>query len=324
MSAINTIKQPIAEELKEFEAHFRKALKSKVPLLDIITNYILRRKGKQMRPMFVFLSARLFGEITKRTYTAATLIELLHTATLVHDDVVDNSKLRRGFFSINALWKSKIAVLVGDYLLSKGLLTATQNKEYELLDIVSEAVKEMAEGELLQLEKARKLNISEAVYFEIITKKTATLIASCTAAGAKSAGASDQRVKQMKDFGTYAGISFQIKDDLFDYNEHNKTGKPAGNDIREKKMTLPLIYALNNSNGSEKRKIIRIVRKKKKVNADIQAVVGFVREKGGIEYAREAMMAYRQKAEAVLNEIQDSPSKESLKELLIYVTERKK
>lgn len=324
MPATDNIKKPIAEELKEFESHFKKSLKSRVPLLDLITNYILRRKGKQMRPMFVFLSAGLYGGITPATYTAATLIELLHTATLVHDDVVDSSKLRRGFFSVNALWKSKIAVLVGDYLLSQGLLTATRDKQYELLDIVSDAVKEMAEGELLQLEKSRKLNISEENYFEIITKKTATLIASCTAAGAKSAGADDAAVQKMKDFGTYAGISFQIKDDLFDYNKTNKTGKPSGNDIREKKMTLPLIYALNNSSKGEGRKIIRIVRKKSKSSSDIRTVVNFVKEKGGIAYAQERMTDYRSKAQAILDEMPNSEFKTSLRELLVFVTERTK
>ncbi len=324
MSALNTISEPVAAELKQFESHFRKALKSKVPLLDIITNYILRRKGKQMRPMFVFLSARLFGEVTKPTYTAATLIELLHTATLVHDDVVDNSRLRRGFFSIKALWKSKIAVLVGDYLLSKGLLTATENKEYELLEIVSEAVKEMAEGELLQLEKSRKLNIKEEVYFDIITKKTATLIASCTAAGAKSAGADDNTVEQMRQFGIYTGISFQIKDDLFDFKINNKTGKPAGNDIREKKITLPLIYALKQSSKAEQRKILRIIRKKNKSKDDVQKVIQFTREKGGIDYAKKVMIDYRDKAENFLNELPDSAARNSLRELLYYVTEREK
>lgn len=324
MSALNTIREPIAEDLKLFERHFRKALKSKVPLLDIITNYILRRKGKQMRPMFVFLSARLFGEITERSYTAATLIELLHTASLVHDDVVDNSKLRRGFFSVNALWKSKIAVLVGDYFLSKGLLTATQHKEYELLEIMSEAVKEMAEGELLQIEKARKLNISEETYFDIITKKTAVLIAACTAAGAKSAGVDDETVSKMKQFGMYAGISFQIKDDLFDFNTGNNTGKPAGNDIREKKMTLPLIYALSQSEKSEQKRIIRIIRKKNKSKHDIDSVIQFTHEKGGINYAGNVMSEYRNKAEAILDDFPDSASKASLKQLLRYVTERKK
>ncbi|MEA2042187.1 MAG: polyprenyl synthetase family protein [Bacteroidota bacterium] len=324
MSPIDTIKQPVAQELKVFESYFKKSLKSKVPLLDIITNYILRRKGKQMRPMFVFLTARMFGEIKEATYVAATLIELLHTATLVHDDVVDNSKIRRGFFSINALWKSKIAVLTGDYLLSKGLITATENKQYELLEIVSEAVKEMAEGELLQIEKARKLDISEEAYFDIIQKKTATLIASCTAAGAKSAGADDTAVKNMKEFGMMAGIAFQIKDDLFDYNSNNKTGKPAGNDIREKKMTLPLIFALQNSSKKERRKIIKKVKKKKKSPHDIKTVVDFVNDKGGIDYARKIMLEYRDKSEKILEEFDPSDANKSLKSLLYYVTERKK
>ena len=324
MSEIDNIKKPIKEELKKFESHFKKALKSKVALLDIITNYILRRKGKQMRPMFVFLAAQLSGTIKEETYTAATLIELLHTATLVHDDIVDDSKLRRGFFSINALWKSKIAVLTGDYLLSKGLIVATENKQYELLEIVSEAVKEMAEGELLQIEKSRKLDISEETYFEIITKKTATLIASCTAAGAKSVGASDSDVQKMKDFGLTTGIAFQIKDDLFDYNSENKTGKPAGNDIREKKMTLPLIFALNKSSFLEKRKILKVVKKKEKTIDDINTVVEFVKEKGGIEYTKKIMTDYQNKAENLLDEFENSEAKDSLKALLRFVTERKK
>ncbi len=324
MASLKKISEPIANELSQFEKHFRKALKSNVPLLDIITNYILRSKGKQMRPMFVFLSASLTGKVKDATYTAATLIELLHTATLVHDDVVDNSDLRRGLFSIKALWKSKIAVLVGDFLLSKGLLTATENKEYELLEIVSVAVKEMAEGELLQIEKTRKLNLDEDVYFDIITKKTATLIAACTAAGAKSTGADDAVVEKMRQFGIYTGISFQIKDDLFDFNTNNKTGKPAGNDIHEKKMTLPIIYALKNSSKPEHKKIIKVILKKNKTKAHINQVINFTKENGGLEYAEKVMLEYKNKAENILNEFPDSPSKESLKAILKYVIERKK
>ncbi len=245
MSKLNEIKLPILDDIQKFEHYFKESVKSKVPLLDIITNYIVRRKGKQMRPMLVFLSAKMLGEINESTHNAAALIELLHTATLIHDDVVDESYIRRGFFSVKALWRSKVAVLVGDFLLSKGLLLATKNKELKLLEIVSEAVKEMAEGELLQIEKTRRLNITEDIYFDIISKKTATLIASCTASGAESVGADEETIKKMKEFGYYAGIAFQIKDDLFDYKRSNLTGKPTGNDIQEKKMTLPLIHAMS-------------------------------------------------------------------------------
>lgn len=235
MSELNQIREPIRAELKVFEKHFRESLKSKVPLLDIIMNYILRQKGKQMRPTFVLLTARMFGDITDSSYTAASFIELLHTATLIHDDVVDESFERRGFFSINALWKSKVAILVGDYLLAKGLLLSVERKEYQLLELVSEAVREMSEGELLQIQKARKLDITMDEYFKIIRKKTAALIAACTACGAKSAGASDEQVLLMKEFGELSGIAFQIKDDLFDYDKKGITGKPTANDIKEKR-----------------------------------------------------------------------------------------
>ena len=263
MNQIEKIKFPIKEDMKIFSSVFSTYTSSKVPLLHIITKYILKTKGKQIRPMFVFLSAKLFGEINQSTHSAATLIELMHTATLVHDDVVDEAYERRGFFSINALWRNKFAVLFGDYLLSKGLIHAIKNKEYELLKITSEAVEEMSEGELLQLEKARKLNITEKDYFEIIRKKTATLIAACTAAGACSAGASEDNIDKMKSFGEYAGIVFQIRDDIFDYQKSRAIGKPTGNDIKEKKMTLPLIYVLNSVSGKEKRKIIRKINIKK-------------------------------------------------------------
>ncbi|MEO0404369.1 MAG: polyprenyl synthetase family protein, partial [Bacteroidota bacterium] len=242
MQTVAQIKAPISEEMKHFEAHFKESMKSKTPLLDKITHYIIKRKGKQMRPMFVFLSAKLCGGITDASYTAASLIELLHTATLVHDDVVDDAHLRRGFFSINALWKNKIAVLVGDFLLSKGLLMSVEKKQFRLLELVSEAVQEMSEGELLQMEKARKLNITEDIYFEIIRRKTASLIAACCASGAASAGVSEEVIEKMKQFGTYVGIAFQIKDDLFDYGGGENIGKPTGIDIKERKMTLPLIH----------------------------------------------------------------------------------
>ena len=246
MIRLEEIKKPIEKEIQEFEPRFRASMKSRVSLLDKIMHYIIKRKGKQMRPMFVFLSAKVFGQTTDSTYRAAAMIELLHTATLVHDDVVDDANMRRGFFSINALWKNKIAVLVGDYLLSKGLLLAVENEEFDLLKIMSNSVKEMSEGELLQIEKARKLDITEAVYYDIIRQKTATLIASCCASGANSVGVSSETVEKMRLFGEYVGIAFQIKDDLFDYGSDGKTiGKPTGIDIKEKKMTLPLIYTLS-------------------------------------------------------------------------------
>ncbi len=299
-------------------------MKSNVPLLDIITRYIIKRKGKQMRPMFVFFSADINGKVGDSTYVAASLIELLHTATLVHDDVVDDSNERRGFFSINALWKNKVAVLVGDYLLSKGLLLSLENEEYNLLKIVSEATREMSEGELLQIEKARKLDIDEAIYFEIIRKKTASLIASCCASGAASVGGDKETVQKMKLFGEKVGIAFQIKDDLFDYQSTNKTGKPNGIDIKEQKMTLPLIYLLNNSNRSEKRKIINIVKNHNTNPEKVKFVIDKVNQSGGIEYANQKMKDYHADALKILDEFPDSPSKTSLKQLVDFTIERKK
>jgi octaprenyl-diphosphate synthase len=324
MSLIDNINAPIKEEMKNFEPFFRASLKSNVPLLSIITNYILRRKGKQMRPMLVFLSAKLFNNVNEKTYTAASLIELLHTATLVHDDVVDSSHLRRGFFSINALWKSKIAVLVGDFLLSKGLLISVENEAFDLLKIVSEAMKEMAEGELIQIEKARKLNITEDIYFQIISKKTATLIASCSASGAKSAGCDEITVNQMKNFGINLGIAFQIKDDLFDYQNKSIIGKPTGNDIQEKKMTLPLIHALDKSDYFSKRKILKIIRKDKKSQNDILTVVKFVTENGGIDYSLKKMMEFKTNAENIIFQFPDNEAKKSLLGFVNYAVEREK
>jgi octaprenyl-diphosphate synthase len=323
MSQISDIKTLVQSEMKEFEAFFKTAVKTKVPLLDIVMNYIIRRKGKQMRPMFVFLSAKLVGETNKRSFIAATLIELMHTATLIHDDVVDNAEKRRGFFSINALWKSKIAVLTGDYLLSKGLLLAIENKEFELLEIVSEAVKEMAEGELLQIEKSRKLNITEETYFEIIYKKTATLIAACTAAGGKSANSSEEQMLKLKEFGKYAGLAFQIKDDLFDYQKTNLTGKPTGNDIQEKKITLPLIYALSKAENHQKRKIFKIIQKYNTDKKSVQTVVNFVKEKGGLDYAELKMNEYKNKAIETLSLFPNSDEKTALIQLVEYITIRK-
>jgi len=322
MSEINEIKAFIGSELKTFESYFKNAVKTKVALLDIVTNYIIRRKGKQIRPMLVFLSAKLNGQINESTYVAATLIELLHTASLVHDDVVDDAEKRRGFFSVNALWKSKVAVLTGDYFLSKGLLTAIQNKEYELLEIVSDAVKQMAEGELIQIEKSGKLNITEEVYFDIITKKTASLIASCTATGAKSAGANPETVEDLKLFGKYAGIAFQIKDDLFDYEKTNMTGKPTGNDIKEKKMTLPLIYALNHCEHFERRKILHIISQSKKSHDKVVEVVDFVKSKGGLDYSENKMNEFKQMALDMLQKHPDSPAKTNLTALVNYIAVR--
>ena len=325
MNKLDQIKQPIEAEIKEFEPRFRASMKSRVSLLDKIMHYIIKRKGKQMRPMFVFLSAKAFGETTESTYRAAAMIELLHTATLVHDDVVDDSSKRRGFFSINAIWKNKIAVLVGDYLLSKGLLLAVENEEFELLRIMSSSVKEMSEGELLQIEKARKLDITEKVYYEIIRQKTATLIASCCASGANSVGMEKEVIEKMRLFGEYTGIAFQIKDDLFDYGSDGETiGKPTGIDIKEKKMTLPLIFALNNATSSDKRRITKIVKKYNGDKKKVKEVIQFVIETGGIEYAQRAMHSYKDKALAILKEFEQNEANKALAELVIYTTERKK
>ena len=297
-------------------------MKSTVPLLDTITRYIIKRKGKQVRPMFVFLSAGLCGTVNESTYRAASLIELLHTATLVHDDVVDDSNLRRGFFSINALWKNKIAVLVGDYLLSRGLLLALEQDEFSLLKIVSNAVREMSEGELLQIEKARKLDIEENIYFEIIRKKTASLIASCCACGASSAGVTKEQEESMWSFGEHVGIAFQIKDDLFDYERNNSTGKPNGTDIRDQKMTLPLIYLLNHADFFEKRWIINTVKNHHNDAAMVSKLIDKVSERGGIAYAREKMLEYRQKSLDILQAFPDNEYRKSLEQLVIFTTER--
>jgi len=324
MSISNTIKKPIKEEMSQFEPFFNEQLKSKIPLLSIITNYILRRKGKQMRPMLVFLSAKLTGEISNSSYVAATLIELLHTATLIHDDVVDETYQRRGFFSVNALWKSKIAVLVGDYFLSRGLSLALQHDQIGVLKIVSEAVTSMSEGELLQIEKSRKLDITEEVYYEVITKKTATLIAACTSAGALSVNADQDKIDLLKQFGIYLGIAFQIKDDLFDYEKTDLIGKPTGNDIREKKMTLPLIYVLRTCDVKDKKRILSTIRKHHKNDKKVAEVIEFVRQNGGIEYTFDKMIHYRDLALEVLNQFEESDTKSALVELVHFTTERKK
>jgi octaprenyl-diphosphate synthase len=323
VKSLNAIKGPIENELKRFEKHFRDSMKSDVPLLDKITYYIVQRKGKQVRPMFVFLSARLCGTSEDATYVAASLVELLHTATLVHDDVVDDSFQRRGFFSINALWKNKIAVLVGDYFLSQGLLLALKNKEFRLLEIVSEAVKSMSEGELLQIQKARRLDIDEAVYYDIIRQKTASLIAAACSAGAASATKDEKLIEKMHLFGEKIGIAFQIRDDLFDFGTDD-IGKPLGIDIKEKKMTLPLIYALSNANTSERKRMIRNVKKNNENPEKVKEVIDFVNSSGGIEYAEKAMREYRAEAFELLHTFPESPVRNSLEQLVTFVTDRKK
>lgn len=320
--SLDRIKRPIEKEMAEFELKFRESMRSKVSLLDKIMHYIVKRKGKQLRPMFVFFSAGMCGSINDSTYRGASLIELLHTATLVHDDVVDDSNLRRGFFSVNALWKNKIAVLVGDYLLSKGLLLSVGNKDFHLLEIVSEAVREMSEGELLQIEKARKLDIDESVYYDIIRQKTATLIASCCAVGAASTGTAASTIAQMKEFGQLTGIAFQIKDDLFDYELNNKTGKPTGIDIKESKMTLPLIHALSVATSSEKRNIINIIKNHNTDESKVQEVLDFVSSKDGIKYATKRMCEFRDKALAMLDAFPESTYKLSLIDLVNFTIER--
>lgn len=322
--AVEKIKAPIAEEMKLFETKFYQSMKSNVPLLDRITHYIVRRKGKQMRPMFVFLTAKMTGEFQERTYRAAALIELIHTATLVHDDVVDDSDMRRGFFSLNALWKNKIAVLVGDYLLSKTLILSTENEDFDLLKIVSVAIKEMSEGELLQIEKARRLDITEDVYFEIIRQKTATLIAACCEAGARSVNASKEVCEKMNRFGNLVGIAFQIKDDLFDYSSTNIIGKPVGIDIKEQKMTLPLIYVLNKVSKKEKDWLINSIKRHNNNKKRVQEVLQFVRENGGIEYTKMMMHRYADEAMNILDEFPDSEYKDSLVTMVKYVIERDK
>jgi octaprenyl-diphosphate synthase len=324
MSVLDAIKKPVEKDMAEFEAFFSRTLKSEVPLLKIILNYIFRRKGKQMRPLLVFLSASINGTINESTYVAATFIELLHTASLVHDDVVDDARERRGVLSVNALWNSKIAVLVGDYLLSSGLLISVEKNRYDMLEIVSEAVRSMSEGELLQLQKARKLNIKETDYFKIIRAKTAALIAACTACGAISVTQDPEVIQMMKDFGENIGIAFQIRDDILDYEGNGFTGKAAGNDIKEKKITLPLIHALEQSPYSERAHILSIVRKKKKTKAEITEVIKFVSDTGGIEYADLKMNQYRDKALAILDSYSDSEVKESLKKFVSYTTSRNK
>jgi octaprenyl-diphosphate synthase len=321
--SISSIQAPIAEPMKEFEGKFRHFMKSKVMLLDTIMNYIVQRKGKQIRPMFVFLTAGCVGTINEKTYRGAALIELLHTATLVHDDVVDDSNYRRGFFSINAIWKNKIAVLVGDYLLSKGLLLSVENKDFDLLTSVSTAVREMSEGELLQIEKARKLDITEDVYFDIITKKTATLISACCAVGVQSTDADEKYAEIARNFGEKVGIAFQIKDDLFDYGDA-EIGKPLGIDIKEKKMTLPLIFALQNTTRSTKKHIIQLIKNESENPKKVREVIDFVKSTGGLQYAHKRMNDYAQEAKELLQQFPESSYRKSLEDLISYTIERNK
>ena len=322
MNSSTSIQLLVKDELQEFEEKFRQAVKSRVSLLDRIMQYVIKRKGKQVRPMFVFLSAKLFGPVSESTHRAAALVELLHTATLVHDDVVDESMERRGFFSINALWKNKIAVLVGDYLLSKGLLLSLKNNDFNTLKILSEAVEKMSEGELLQIEKTRKLNLSEEVYFEIIKNKTASLLSSACAAGAWSTTMDLEKTEQMKLFGEKAGIAFQIKDDLFDYGSAS-IGKPTGNDIKEKKLTLPLIYTLNTVDPAKKKQLIYILKNENRQKKNVQWVINEVVEAGGITYAEQAMNAYRDEAITLLHQFPQNEIRDGLEALVRYTTDRK-
>lgn len=325
MITVKEIKSNVSEEMQLFEQKFKESMKSDVALLDKITHYIIKRKGKQMRPMFVFLTAKMLnGEVKESTYTAASLIELLHTATLVHDDVVDDANERRGFFSVNALWKNKIAVLVGDYLLSQGLLMSVDKKEFELLQIVSAAVKEMSEGELLQIEKARKLDITEEIYFEIIRQKTASLIASCCAAGAASVADEPETVERLKKFGELVGLAFQIKDDIFDYGSGEKIGKPTGNDIRERKMTLPLIHALCNGSKETKRTLINIVKNHNENSRKVKEAIQLVVESGGVQYAYKRMIEIKNEALDLIKDIPESDAKKSLIGLVEYTVNREK
>jgi octaprenyl-diphosphate synthase len=320
---LDDIKKPIDAELDEFEKHFRESMRTQVALLDKIMYYIVQRKGKQVRPMFVFLSAKLCGTINPTSFVAASLVELLHTASLVHDDVVDDSFERRGFFSINALWKNKIAVLVGDYLLSQGLLLALKNDAFEILKIMSNAVKEISEGELLQIEKARRLDIKEDIYYDIIRQKTASLIAASCAVGAASTTKDAATIEKMRAFGEKIGMAFQIRDDLFDFGTDD-VGKPLGIDIKEKKMTLPLIYALNNANKSDKNRIINIVKRYNEVPEKVAEVIDFVRNSGGLQYSEEVMVRYRSEAFDILRGFPESDVRNSLEQLVLFVTERKK
>lgn len=324
MKVVAQIREPIEDEMELFEEKFLKSMSSKVALFNRITYYIINRKGKQMRPMFVFLTAKLIngGHVNERTYCGASIIELIHTASLVHDDVVDDSHKRRGFFSINALWKNKIAVLVGDFLFSKGVLVALENKDYDLLHIISNAVRDMSEGELLQIEKARRLDITEEVYYDIIRQKTATLIAACCSMGACSVKPDSEEVETFRKFGELCGMAFQIKDDLFDYGSE-KIGKPTGIDIKEQKMTLPLIYALNQSDKEQKRWLINSIKNHNKNKKRVKEVIQYVKEKGGLDYAERKMLSFKDEALGLLDNYPDSAYKDALVQMVNYVVERK-
>jgi octaprenyl-diphosphate synthase len=324
MTALKKIKSPIEQELKDFEPYFKKSLQSDVPLLGTILNFLYRTKGKQLRPMFVFLSAKLHGETNEFSQLAACSVELLHAATLVHDDVVDESYERRGTFSINALWRNKLAVLVGDYILAKGLLLQLEHNKYEFLHLISRAVQDMSEGEILQTKKSRKLDIDEEIYYEIIRKKTASLIATSMAIGTASVTASPELHEKMYSIGQDVGIAFQIKDDIFDYQEKGMLGKPTGNDIKEKKITLPLLYVLNNSSASERKRILRLIKRKNKNSAVVKELIQLVTEKGGLEYAASKMEEFKDKAIRALMEFNDGDARDSLVELVSYITTRKK
>ena len=323
MKVVERIKEPIYEEMELFEKKFKASMSSKVALLNKITHFIVNRKGKQMRPMFVFLVAKMLSKdkINERSYRGAAVIELIHTATLVHDDVVDDSNQRRGFFSINALWKNKIAVLVGDYLLSKGLLLSIENEDFDLLKIISVAVREMSQGELLQIEKARNLNITESVYYEIIRQKTATLLAACCAMGAKSVDAEHEQVKKMQEFGELLGMAFQIKDDLFDYSEQ-KIGKPTGIDIKQQKMTLPMIHALNVMDRSDKKWLINTIKNHNKDKKRVREAIEKIKEAGGLRFAEEKMEFFRSRAMGILKTFSKNNYRDSLELMVNYVIER--
>lgn len=324
VNTLEEIQRPILSEMSEFDGYFRKALKSDNALLDRVSHYIIRRKGKQMRPMFVFLTSKLCGQIAPSTYTAAAMIELLHTATLVHDDVVDDAQTRRGFFSVNALWKNKIAVLVGDYLLSRGLLLSIDASEFDLLRILSHAVREMSEGELLQQEKSRLLDITEDVYYTIIRQKTASLIAACCESGASAAGADPESRSKMRAFGIAVGLAFQIKDDLFDYGLGKDSGKATGIDIAERKMTLPLIYALNNADRSTRRKLVNVVKNHNTDSKHVAWLLGQVNELGGIRYAVEKMDEFRDQAIQILSQFDDCEARKALEGLVHFTINRQK
>lgn len=324
MSTLDEIRIPVYKEMKLFEESFRSSMKSKSSLLDFVINYVIRKKGKQIRPLFVFLTAKMLGDITDSTYNAANLIELLHTASLIHDDVVDESYERRGSFSINAIWKSKVAVLIGDYFLARGMILAVDHKEFDLLGIVSEAVREMSEGELLQIQKSRKLNITKEEYFDIIRKKTAALIGACTASGARSVGADSQIIEAFRKFGENVGMAFQIKDDLFDYQKKGFIGKPTGNDLKEKKFTLPLIHALENGYAGDKNRVIRSIKSHHIDSKTIQEIIDFVVEKKGIEYSVSKMNEFKDQALDLISNYPESDAKKSLFRLVEYVISRDK